>query len=109
MPTSAIRVSTGFLAGALALIAPRADALDRKLPAAVAGAMAQAASPEAIADYRRKLREYQEAHDAFEQQADAYWAAIASKRRQRFAKGRQHESTHPDDYVLSQPPVYTGP
>jgi hypothetical protein len=31
--------------------------------------MAQAASPQAIAEYRRKLKEYQEARAAFEQEA----------------------------------------
>ena len=34
--------------------------------AATADAMAQAASPQAIAEYRRKLKEYQEARAAFE-------------------------------------------
>jgi hypothetical protein len=98
------------LALALVVIAPQADALDRAaLPAEAANAMAQAASPEAIADYRRKLRDYQEARAAFEQQADAYWTAIADKRRKRFAKMREHVSIELDDYVLTQPPVYAGP
>jgi hypothetical protein len=109
MLTSAIRVPFGFLALALVLIAPQANALDRKLPLATANAMAQAASPEAIADYRRKLRDYQEARGAFEQQASAYWTGIADKRRKRFAKWREHAPIELDDYVLAQPPVYTGP
>lgn len=109
MAPSAIRVCSGFLAIALALIAPPADALDRTLPGTASNTMAQAVSPEAIADYRRKFREYQEARAAFEQQADAYWSAIASKRRQRFAKWREHQPIELDDYVLTQPPVYTGP
>ncbi len=71
--------------------------------------MAQAASPQAIAEYRRKLAEYQEAHDAFEQQAGAYWGAISDKRRGRNAKRRDHQPIDADDYVLTQPPVYTGP
>jgi hypothetical protein len=107
MPISAIRGLSGFLA--LVLIAPQANALDRKLPLAAANAMAQAASPEAIADYRRRLRDYQEARGAFEQQASAYWTGIADKRRKRFAKWREHASIELDDYVLAQPPVYTGP
>jgi hypothetical protein len=98
------------LALALVLITPQADAFDRTAhPAAAANAMAQAVSPEAIADYRRKLQEYQQAHGAFEQQADAYWSAIADKRRRRFAKFREHVPVELDDYVLMQPPVYTGP
>ena len=39
------------------------------LPAATADAMAQAASPQARAEYRRKLKEYQEARAAVEQEA----------------------------------------
>src|SRR5260370_31099528 len=79
------------------------------LPAATAGAMAQAASPQAIAEYRRKLREYQEARAAFEQEASAYWNSIAEKRRGRNAKRRDRQSIALDDYVLTQPPVYSGP
>jgi hypothetical protein len=109
MAPNAIRNSIGLLALALVLIAPPADARDRSLLVSASNAMAQAVSPEAIADYRRKFREYQEAHGAFEQQADAYWSAISSKRRQRFAKWREHQPIELDDYVLTQPPVYTGP
>jgi hypothetical protein len=72
-------------------------------------AMAQLASPQAIADYRRKLGEYQAARDAFEADAGAYWSAIAEKRRGRNAKRRDHQPVTIDDYVLTQPPVYTGP
>jgi hypothetical protein len=72
-------------------------------------AMAQAASPEAIAEYRRKLRDYQEARAAFEQEAGAYWSQIAEKRRGRNAKRREHVQITLDDYVLTQPPVYAGP
>ena len=79
------------------------------LPAASTDAMAQAASPQAIAEYRRKLREYQEARAAFEEEAGAYWSSIAEKRRGRNAKRREHLAIGLDDYVLTQPPVYTGP
>ncbi|MBS0528362.1 MAG: hypothetical protein JSS22_03085 [Proteobacteria bacterium] len=72
-------------------------------------AMAQAASPAAIADYRRKLREYQEARAAFDEEAGAYWTAIADKRRGRNAKRRDHQAVSLDDYVLTQPPLYDGP
>ncbi len=72
-------------------------------------AMAQMASPQAIAEYRRKLAEYQQARAAFEQDAGAYWSAIADKRRTRNAKRRDHQPIDADDYVLAQPPVYTGP
>src|SRR6266852_4794362 len=110
MRRHAIRYGPRYLALALLLIAPQAVAMDAaKLPAATAGAMAQAASPQAIAEYRRKLREYQEARAAFEQEASAYWTSIADKRRGRNAKRRERQTIALDDYVLTQPPVYTGP
>lgn len=71
--------------------------------------MAQAASPQAIAEYRRKLAEYQEVRGAFEAEAGAYWNAVAEKRRGRNAKRRERAPITLDDYVLTQPPVYTGP
>ena len=78
-------------------------------PAATAGAMAQAASPQAIAEYRRKLKEYQEARAAFEA---AGRRLLEFDRRE--AAGPQRQAARAsaialDDYVLTQPPVYTGP
>ena len=106
----AIRHRPGCFALALLLMAPQALAMDAAaFPAATADAMAQAASPQAIAEYRRKLREYQEARAAFEQEASAYWSSIAEKRRGRNAKRRERQTIALDDYVLTQPPVYTGP
>jgi hypothetical protein len=71
---------------ALLLIAPPVLAVDdTAIPAGTAHAMAQAASPQAIAEYRSKLREYQE------------------------AKRRDRQVVALDDYVLTQPPLYSGP
>ncbi|MEA2794584.1 MAG: hypothetical protein QOI87_1964 [Bradyrhizobium sp.] len=110
MSPHAIRCCLRFVALALLLIAPRALAMDGVAVAmAPADAMAQAASPQAIAEYRRKLREYQEARAAFEQEAGAYWSSIAEKRRGRNAKRRERQTIALDDYVLTQPPVYSGP
>ena len=76
---------------ALLLIAPQAQAAEQAArPLAATDAMAQAASPQAIAEYRRKLAEYQEARAAFEEEAGAYWGSIAEKRRGRNAKRREH-------------------
>src|SRR6266852_8109034 len=100
----------GYLALALLLIAPRAAAIDAAtLPRTTADAMAQAASPQAMAEYRRKLKEYLEARAAFDLEAGAYWSSIADKRRVRNAKRRDRQSIALDDYVLTQPPVYSGP
>src|SRR5512140_1931195 len=99
MRPHAIRFCSGYLALALLLAAPPARAIDA---ATTAGAMAQAASPQAIAEYRRKLREYQEARAEFEQQAGAYWNAISEKRKGRNAKRRERQAIALDDYVLTQ-------
>jgi hypothetical protein len=105
-----IRIGSLYLALALLSAVPQARAMEAAaLPASTANAMAQAASPQAIAEYRRKLAEYQEIRGAFEQQAGAYWDAISDKRRGRNAKRRDHQPIDLDDYVLTQPPVYTGP
>lgn len=77
-------------------------------PAAVS---AQGAPPNAaaIADYRAKLAIYNQVHGAYEVQASAYWDSVAAKRRTRNAKRRDHRPIVLDDYVLSQPPIYSGP
>lgn len=109
MRPHAIRRSVYFTL-AMLLIAPQAVAMDSvALPMAAADALAQAASPQEVAEYRRLLREYQEARAAYEQEAGAYWSSIAEKRRGRNAKRREHLAIGLDDYVLTQPPVYRGP
>ena len=66
MRTSAIRLGLGFPVLALLLMAPQARAMDAAVPPpATTEAMAQAASPQAIAEYRRKLKEYQAARAAY--------------------------------------------
>src|SRR5665213_43298 len=110
MRPQTIRVGYGGLAAALLLIAPHATATDvARLPPAIANALAQGASPQAIAEYRYLLKQYLEARGAFEEQASAYWSAIADERRGGNAKRRGHQPIGLDDYVLTQPPVYSGP
>jgi hypothetical protein len=110
MLPSLIRRCYGTLALALLLIAPRAFAMDATaIPAVTANAFAQAASPQAIAEYKRKLKEYLEARAAFDEEAGAYWSSISEKRRGRNAKRRERQAIALDDYVLTQPPVYDGP
>ena len=103
-----IRAHAGWLALALLLAARPAQAIDGAA-FSTDNAMAQAASPYAIAQYRRLLAEYKEARAAFEEEAGAYWSSITEKRRGRNAKRRDHLPITLDDYVLTQPPVYTGP
>jgi len=104
-----IRMGSGFVTLALFAGAP-AMAIDAgTLAPSATDAMAQAASPQAIAEYRRKLGEYQEARAAFEEEAGAYWSSISEKRKVRNAKRRERQTIALDDYVLTQPPVYSGP
>ncbi|HZT24794.1 MAG TPA: hypothetical protein VFA57_03725 [Pseudolabrys sp.] len=87
----------------------------RSLLALIGFAAAAPASPQtepraaALAEYREKLAIYERIHGAFERESDAYWDAVAAKRRIRIAKRRNHEDITLDDYVLTQPPIYTGP
>ncbi|MPZ37925.1 MAG: hypothetical protein GEU95_07645 [Rhizobiales bacterium] len=61
------------------------------------------------ASYEARLAAYTRARNAYEAEASAYWTAISDKRRTRFAKRRKGEPIGLNDYVLTQPPVYTGP
>src|SRR5215470_4260010 len=83
--------------------AARAEAAER--PAAAA----TAPSPAAMAEYRHKLEEYTLARGKYEAAADAYWESIAEKRRLRRSKRRNNQDIVLGDYVLTQPPVYSGP
>src|SRR3954470_20850773 len=110
MQISAIRRYAGTIALALLLPCSPVLAVDAAaIPPITANAFAQAPLPQAIAEYKRKLQEYLEARAAFEQEAGAYWNAIAEKRRGRNAKSRERQQITLHDYVLTQPPVYDGP
>jgi hypothetical protein len=77
--------------------------------AAGAGARAQAPDPAATADYQAKLARYTQARSAYDEEASAYWDQVIEKRRARNAKRRDNQPIGLDDYVLTQPPVYSGP
>jgi hypothetical protein len=57
----------------------------------------------------QRLDEYFRARQKFDDDSSRYWALIVEKRRNRMAKRRNNEVPRIDDYVLTQPPVYTGP
>jgi hypothetical protein len=67
------------------------------------------AAPSSADDYRQRLAAYTQARQKFDREAAAYWGAIAEKRRLRRAKRARSEAVGLDDYVLTQPPRYTGP
>jgi hypothetical protein len=62
-----------------------------------------------MAQYRRDLQEYLAARASYQVVAGAYWHSITEQRKQRFAKRAGGGQIALDDYVLTQPPVYTGP
>ncbi len=74
-----------------------------------ASATGQLPTPAAMAQYRSALAEYLAAREAYNAAVSAYWTSISAKRRIRSAKRANGEALAIDDYVLAQPPVYTGP
>ncbi len=72
----------------------------------------QPAAPDptaAMAQYRRALEAYTAAQQRYAAASNAYWNAISEKRKLRNGKRARSEQLSIDDYVLEQPPVYTGP
>jgi hypothetical protein len=68
-----------------------------------------AASAAAIAQYRRDLADYLNARATYEEAAQIYWKTITEKRRLRVSKRANREQISIEDYVLTQPPLYSGP
>ncbi len=60
-------------------------------------------------EYKRKLAAYRQARQKFDAEASVYWNAVAEKRRLRRTKRHDGQEVTLDDYVLTQPPRYTGP
>ena len=63
----------------------------------------------AMIEYRKKLEAYLQARESYEAQARTYWQSIADKRALRARKRSSNQVILIDDYVLTQPPVYSGP
>src|SRR3984885_13053682 len=63
----------------------------------------------AMAKYQQELAAYLQARDAYQAAAKTYWASITEKRRSRNGKRARDAALSIDDYVLDQPPVYSGP
>ncbi len=95
----AIALACAFLAppsGALGPAPARAETTDRDLAAK-------------IAVYRQKLAAYKKARGAFDRRAAPYWHRITEKRAERRRKFANNRPLTLNDYVLEQPPLYTGP
>jgi hypothetical protein len=72
-------------------------------------ASAQQVTPDAIDGYKRALAVYLQAREAFATVDHAYWKDVAQRRSLRSSKRAHGEAVALDDYVLTQPPKYTGP
>ena len=86
------------------LCAPHAAGAQDGAPAAQPPALATA-----MAKYRQELAAYLQARDAYQAAAKTYWTAITEQRRLRNGKRARGAALSIDDYVLDQPPVYSGP
>jgi hypothetical protein len=82
---------------------------DGRQPAATTSPAQPADLAAAMAEYRRALAEYAKAQAGFAAASEAYWNLVAEKRHTRTGKRANREQISVDDYVLTQPPVYTGP
>jgi hypothetical protein len=91
-------IFSGVLFAAAALVAAEPSHAQRVATQAPSGA-----------SYEARLAAYTRARNAYEAEARTYWDSISDKRRTRFAKRRNGETIVLNDYVLTQPPVYTGP
>jgi hypothetical protein len=110
MPRHSFRHCCGCaLAALLVWTQPGLGAAGAPPSATVAPGVPQPVPAAAMAEYRRKLEQYTAARRKFEGDADAYWNAIAEKRRTRSAKRHADKDILLEDYVLAQPPVYLGP
>ncbi|MGN6750346.1 MAG: hypothetical protein ACTHJS_17310 [Xanthobacteraceae bacterium] len=62
-----------------------------------------------LAQYHRALEEYNRAWQSYSAASSAYWNLVSQKRQLRNAKRARGEPLSISDYVLAQPPAYTGP
>jgi hypothetical protein len=91
------------------LAATPAKAAESDLPPLPGRLYATEGERRAVADYRARLRAYHEARQTHEQRVAAYWQEISTKRTARRQKSAGGKAMTLADYVLEQPPVYTGP
>jgi hypothetical protein len=63
----------------------------------------------AASGHSAAIEAYIRARRAYEDETSAYWQSVVDKRRGRNAKRRNNEAITLNDYVLTQPPIFTGP
>ena len=65
--------------------------------------------PQAPIAYKEKFEEYTTARRKFDDEVAAYWKLIDEKKQNRNEKRRNGQEVLLEDYVLIQPPTYSGP
>jgi hypothetical protein len=112
MLTAALNLKCRYLPAALLAIAMIAPWVSPAAPQSSQSADALVQQPElaaAMAQYRHALEEYNKAWTSYSTASSTYWNLISEKRQSRNAKRARGEPLSVTDYVLAQPPVYTGP
>jgi hypothetical protein len=108
MRLHSVRISCGYLLAALLLLPSQGFAAERAENSDPSMRVAQSIFD--AFEYRRKVAAYNAARQQYDAEVDAYWSAVADKRRSRAAKRRgSSDDIRIEDYVLTQPPVYSGP
>ncbi len=100
------RIASALAAGLLILLS---TAGAHAAEPAKSEAPAPADMQKRMAIYRKQLAEYNKAWGAYEKVAVPYWRSVTEKRTHRRAKRARGGVITADDYVLEQPPIYTGP
>ena len=112
MPAPVIHLISRYLPAGLLAVAIAALLVSPAAPQSSQPSDALGQQPElaaAMAQYRRALEEYNKAWQSYTAASGAYWTQISEKRQLRNAKRARGEPVSISDYVLAQPPVYTGP
>jgi hypothetical protein len=108
MRLHSVRNSCGYLLAALLLLPSQGFAAERAENSDPSMRVAQSIFD--AFEYRRKVAAYNAARQQYDAEVDAYWSAVADKRRSRAAKRRgSSDDIRIEDYVLTRPPVYSGP
>jgi hypothetical protein len=112
MLTAVIHIKWRYWPATLLAIAIAALLISPAAAQSSESANALAQQPElaaAVAQYRRALEDYNRTWQSYTAASSAYWNQISEKRHLRNAKRARGEPVSISDYVLTQPPVYTGP
>ncbi len=93
----------------IALISGASGALAFETPPLPEKQFKTAEERRAVAAYVAQIEAYRRAYAAYQKEAELYWDRIASVRTERRKKRSRGHAIVLSDYVLDQPPAYSGP